>query len=59
MAGSASKVVHLSEMVVHRRYNSTQQKSWKPGDQATGASGLARTARQWGGLDRRSAGIAG
>ena len=36
-----------SSSVVHRKCNSTLPRSWKPGDQAPGASGRARTARQW------------
>ena len=57
MAGSGGNLVPLARMVAHRNCNSTQPRSWKPGDQAPGASGLARTAGQWG-LGKRSAGTA-
>ena len=39
MAGSGSNLVPPLRVVVHRKCNSKQPRSWKPGDQVPGASG--------------------
>ena len=45
MAGNCSNLVPPLRVVVHRKCNSTQPRSWKPGDQAPGASGRARNCQ--------------